>query len=84
MRTRAPIVITRKAGQGIIIDSAEVTVLEVRGQFVKLGVRVSRGTAVYRSEKQAPTVVVNDAVEAPAIPEFLRNKSPANVDEPST
>lgn len=45
------LVLARKVGQQIIIgDNIEVTVLEVRGEQVRLGINAPRTIAVHRSE----------------------------------
>ncbi|HEY8353595.1 MAG TPA: carbon storage regulator CsrA [Methylophilaceae bacterium] len=45
------LVLTRKVGESIVIgQDIEVTVLEVRGEQVKLGIRAPRTVAVHRKE----------------------------------
>jgi len=45
------LVLTRKVGESIVIgQDIEVTVLEVRGEQVKLGIRAPRHVAVHRKE----------------------------------
>lgn len=45
------LVLTRKRNQSIIIaDEIEVTVLEVRGEHVRLGVRAPKRVTVHRRE----------------------------------
>jgi carbon storage regulator len=45
------LVLTRKPDQSIIIGSdIEITVLEVRGEQVRLGIRAPRSVAVHRKE----------------------------------
>ncbi|GAB6935093.1 hypothetical protein JCM14720_10140 [Calditerricola yamamurae] len=45
------LVLTRKVGESIVIgQDIEVTVLEVRGEQVKLGIRAPRSIAVHRKE----------------------------------
>ncbi len=45
------LVLTRKLGQSIIInDNVEVTILEVKGESVRIGVEAPREVAVYRRE----------------------------------
>lgn len=44
-------VLARKVGQSIVIgDSIELTVIEVRGEQVRIGVQAPRSIAVYRKE----------------------------------
>ena len=45
------LVLTRKPDQSIMIgDDIEITVLEVRGEQVRLGIRAPRNVAVHRKE----------------------------------
>jgi len=45
------LVLTRKPDQSIMIgDEIEITVLEVRGEQVRLGIRAPRTVAVHRKE----------------------------------
>jgi len=45
------LVLTRKPDQSIIIGSEiEITVLEVRGEQVRIGIRAPRSVAVHRKE----------------------------------
>lgn len=45
------LVLTRKPDQSIMVGSdIEITVLEVRGEQVRLGIRAPRATAVHRKE----------------------------------
>lgn len=45
------LLLTRKAGQKIIIgDDIEITVLEVRGRHVKLGINAPKNISVHREE----------------------------------
>ncbi len=45
------LVLTRKPDQSIMIgDDIEITVLEVRGEQVRLGIRAPRTVAVHRKE----------------------------------
>jgi carbon storage regulator len=48
---RKVLVLTRKPDQSIMIgDDIEITVLEVRGEQVRLGIRAPRNVAVHRKE----------------------------------
>jgi carbon storage regulator len=48
------LVLSRKRGEGIVIGrDIEVTVLEVRGNRVKLGLRGPNGVAIHREELYA-------------------------------
>lgn len=45
------LVLTRKTGQKLIIaDSIEITILETRGDSVKIGIQAPRDVTVYRQE----------------------------------
>ncbi len=45
------LVLTRKTGQKLIIaDSIEVTILETRGDSVKIGIQAPKEVSVYREE----------------------------------
>lgn len=45
------LVLTRKIGQKIIIDdSIEISVIEVRGDAVKIGINAPKNVSVYRQE----------------------------------
>ena len=45
------LVLTRKSGQKLIIDNEiEVTILETRGESVKLGIKAPRHVTIYREE----------------------------------
>jgi len=60
------LVLTRKVGESIVIgDAIEVTVLEVRGEQVKLGIRAPRHVAVHRKEVYLAIQVENrEAVQS--------------------
>ena len=45
------LVLTRKLGQSIIInDNIEITILEVKGESVRIGVEAPREVSIYRHE----------------------------------
>lgn len=45
------LVLTRKVGQKLIInDNIEVTVLEAKGDSIKIGIQAPRNVSVYREE----------------------------------
>ncbi len=45
------LVLTRKPGQSIIInDNIEVTILEVKGEAIRIGVEAPRDVTIYRHE----------------------------------
>lgn len=62
------LVLTRKTGQSIVIDGGiEITVLEVRGEQVRLGIAAPREIRVNRKELLAQMDIA--AVEEIAVPE---------------
>lgn len=45
------LVLSRKTGEKIIInDNIEITVIETRGEFVKLGINAPKSVSIYREE----------------------------------
>jgi carbon storage regulator len=45
------LILSRKAGQGVMVgEEVEITVLEVRGDVVRLGIRAPREVSVHRDE----------------------------------
>ncbi|HHX38839.1 MAG TPA: carbon storage regulator CsrA [Armatimonadetes bacterium] len=45
------LILSRKAGQGVVIgEEVEITVLEVRGDVVRLGIHAPREVSVHRTE----------------------------------
>ncbi len=49
------LVLTRKVGESIVIaDEIFVTVLEIRGGQVRLGVEAPKDVSIHRSEVQVP------------------------------
>ncbi len=66
------LVLTRKKGQKLIInDNIEVTVLETRGDTVKIGIQAPKNVSIFREEiyeeiKKANLQAVNDIY----LPEF--------------
>jgi carbon storage regulator len=85
------LVLTRQANQSIIIGTdIVVTVLEVRGDQVRLGVRAPRSVSVHREEVFAQLEAANRAAAAPrasALAEVARlrprSADPAGRAEPS-
>ena len=60
------LVLTRRANQSIMIgDDVVVTVLEVRGDQVRLGIRAPRTVAVHREEVFAELAQANRAAASP-------------------
>ena len=61
------LVLTRRANQSIMIgDDVVVTVLEVRGDQVRLGIRAPRTVAVHREEVFAELARTNRAAASPS------------------
>ena len=60
------LVLTRRANQSIMIgDDVVVTVLEVRGDQVRLGIRAPRHVAVHREEVFAELAEANRRAASP-------------------
>lgn len=60
------LVLTRQPNQSIVIgDDIVVTVLEVRGDQVRIGVRAPRSVSVHREEVYAAVVRANQASASP-------------------
>ncbi len=54
------LVLARKKGESIVIDeNITVTVIEVRGDKVRLGINAPRSTPVHRAEVQAAIAACN-------------------------
>ncbi len=70
------LVLTRKAGESIVIgNEVVITVLEVRGGQIRLGVDAPRNLAVHRAEIYQQVMEENQAASidaAGAVPEILR------------
>jgi carbon storage regulator (csrA) len=73
------LVLTRKPDQSIMVgDEIEITILEVRGEQVRVGIRAPRNVSVHRKEVFDQILQANlDASEAPNVSlpdlEALRN-----------
>lgn len=67
------LVLSRKIGESICIDDAiEVSVLEIRGNRVRLGITAPRGISIHRLELQ--TCLETEVPAVPASPEFSQLK----------
>ena len=42
--------LTRKKGESLVINNIEVTILEIRGDQIKLGISAPRDVSIYRKE----------------------------------
>lgn len=61
------LVLTRSANQSIVIGSdVVVTVLEVRGDNVRIGIQAPRSVAVYRNEVIAQLEAANRDASSPS------------------
>lgn len=71
------LVLTRKPDQSIMVgDEIEITVLEVRGEQVRLGIRAPRNVAVHRKEVFEQIQQGNRVPEGPANPEDMLASGP--------
>ena len=70
------LVLTRKAGESIVIgNEVVITVLEVRGGQIRLGVDAPRNLAVHRAEIYQQVMEENQAASidaAEGVPEILK------------
>ncbi|HLI48533.1 MAG TPA: carbon storage regulator CsrA [Chthonomonas sp.] len=66
------LVLTRKPDQSIMVgNDIEITVLEVRGEQVRLGIRAPRTIAVHRKEVYEQILQENrNAVSTPMLPDL--------------
>lgn len=61
------LVLTRRTGESIVIgDDVVVTVLEVRGEVVRLGVDAPRQVTVHRAEVYRELTAANQAAASPS------------------
>ncbi|RYB94219.1 carbon storage regulator [Nocardioides oleivorans] len=61
------LVVSRRAGESIVIgDDITVTVLEVRGDVVRIGIDAPRSVAVHREELLAQLAQSNQEAASPA------------------
>jgi carbon storage regulator len=67
--------LTRKKGEAIIINNnIELTILEVRGDQIKIGISAPREIPVYRKEVYLQIEAANkEAMSAPVDVEALKN-----------
>jgi carbon storage regulator len=80
------LVLTRKAGESVMIgDDVVVTVLETRGDVVRIGINAPRSVQVHREEVYQELRAVNREAASPdedavrAVTEMLR---PATIEPP--
>jgi carbon storage regulator len=61
------LVLSRRVGESVVIgDDVTVTVLEVRGDVVRIGIDAPRSVAVNRAELLAEVANTNQAASSPA------------------
>lgn len=76
------LVLSRRANESLMIgDDVVVTVLEVRGDQVRLGIKAPRSVPVHREEVYADLIAQNQAAASPKAESLanldkLRPKSP--------
>lgn len=75
------LVLSRRIGESVVIgDNVTVTVLDVRGDVVRIGIEAPRSVAVNRAELLAELESSNQAAASPSedavasLAEALRNK----------
>jgi carbon storage regulator len=77
------LVLTRKTDQSIMIgDDVEITILEVRGEQVRVGIRAPRSVQIHRKEvfdqiREANITAIDAAAESLPTLEDLREPSGA-------
>ncbi|MEI8390148.1 MAG: carbon storage regulator CsrA [bacterium] len=74
------LVLTRKKGQKLIIsDNIEITILETRGDTVKIGINAPKHVSVFREEIYEEIKKANEqSIKEVSLPEFSNN---INIDE---
>ena len=66
--------LSRKENESIIIgNDIEITILEVKGEQVKIGINVPKSVPVYREEVYAQIKEANKEAAADAVQENLKN-----------
>jgi carbon storage regulator len=79
------LVLARKVGQQIVIgDNIEITVLEVRGEQVRLGITADRSISIHRKELLTPPPEAEEtaAPVKPGAPEEPPAAAPETAAEP--
>ena len=71
------LVLTRKPDQSIMIgNEIEITILEVRGEQVRIGIRAPKSVAVHRKEVYTLIQQENkNAMDSGELPDFDKDKS---------
>ena len=66
--------LSRKANESIIIgNDIEITILEVKGEQVKIGINAPKSVPVYREEVYAQIKEANKEAASDAVQENLKN-----------
>lgn len=66
--------LSRKANESIIIgNDIEITILEVKGEQVKIGIQAPKSVPVYREEVYAQIKDANKEAASDAVAENLKN-----------
>jgi carbon storage regulator len=83
------LVLSRRAGESVVIaDDVVVTVLEVRGDVIRLGIDAPRHVRVHREEVYREVQKANQAAAAASAEELdldaLRSALPRPVTDPAT
>lgn len=66
--------LSRKANESIIIgNDIEITILEVKGEQVKIGIKAPKSVPVYREEVYAQIKEANKEAATDAITDNLKN-----------
>ncbi len=66
--------LSRKANESIIIgNDIEITILEVKGEQVKIGIKAPKSVPVYREEVYAQIKEANKEAATDAVAENLKN-----------
>ncbi|MGN0154389.1 MAG: carbon storage regulator CsrA [Lachnospiraceae bacterium] len=66
--------LSRKANESIIIgNEIEITILEVKGEQVKIGIQAPKSVPVYREEVYTQIKEANKEAAADAVQENLKN-----------
>ena len=85
------LVLSRRVGESVMIgDDVVVTVLDVRGEVVRLGVAAPRSVAVHREElltdvaKANQTAAGNTGQSAAALQHAMTRESERERDQPAT
>lgn len=78
------LILTRRAGERVVIgDDVLVTVMEVNGQTVRLGIEAPKGLAIYREEiwlavkEENRAAAEADSEALPAAPGAASNSTPS-------